>query len=56
MEIEINEKDLELINSFVNNKLVKVMNEEGLQFAQMAFILDSLINSIQQASVFFLEK
>ena len=49
MEVEITQDILDEINTFINSKIVKVMNDSGLSFPAMGFILQSLINAIDEA-------
>ena len=49
MEIEITQDILDEINTFINSKIVKVMNDSGLSFPAMGFILQSLLNAINEA-------
>lgn len=46
MEIEINQELLDEVNNFVHTKLVKHLNDDGLSFAAMTFILQTLLNTI----------
>ena len=49
MEIEFTQKLLDEINMFINSKMVKVMNDSGLSFPAMGFILQTLLNAIDEA-------
>lgn len=49
MEVEITQDILDEVNTFVNSKIVKVMNDSGLSFLAMGFILQSLFNAIDEA-------
>lgn len=49
MEIEITQEVLDEINIFINSKMVGVMNDNGLNFPAMGFILQSLINAVDNA-------
>jgi len=49
MEVEITQDILDEINTFINSKMVKVMNDNGLSFPAMGFILQSLLNAIDEA-------
>ena len=49
MEVEITQDILDEINTFINSKIVKVMNDNGLSFPAMGFILQSLLNAIDEA-------
>ena len=50
MEVEITQDILDEINTFINYKIVKVMNDSGLSFPAMGFILQSLINAVDEES------
>ena len=49
MKVEITQDILDEINTFINSKIVKVMNDSGLSFPAMGFILQSLLNAIDEA-------
>lgn len=49
MEIEITQDILDEINTFINSKIVKVMNDSGLSFPAMGFILQSLLDAVDEA-------
>lgn len=49
MEIEITQEILDEVNIVLNNKLVSFLNNQGLSFSAMAFIVQSLINAIDNA-------
>ena len=49
MEVEITQDILDEINTFINSKMVKIMNDNGLSFPAMGFILQSLLNAIDEA-------
>lgn len=49
MEVEITQDILDEVNIFINSKIVKVMNDNGLSFPAMGFILQSLLNAIDEA-------
>ena len=49
MEVEITQDILDEINTFINSKIVKVMNDNGLSFPAMGFIIQSLFNAIDEA-------
>lgn len=49
MEVEITQDILDEVNVFVNSKIVKVMNDNGLSFPAMGFILQNLLNAIDEA-------
>jgi hypothetical protein len=46
MQITLDKEDLTEVNIFVHKKMVPVMNEYGLGFNAMAFILQTLMNAI----------
>lgn len=49
MELEITQDILNEVNTFINSKIVKVMNDDGLSFPAMGFIIQSLFNAINEA-------
>lgn len=49
MEVEITQDILDEVNVFVNSKIVKAMNDNGLSFPAMGFILQNLLNAIDEA-------
>jgi hypothetical protein len=49
MEVEITQDILNEVNTFINSKIVKVMNDNGLSFPAMGFIIQSLFNAIDEA-------
>ena len=49
MEVEITQDILDEVNVFVHSKIVKVMNDNGLSFPAMGFILQNLLNAIDEA-------
>ena len=49
MEVEITQDILNEVNTFINSKIVKVMNDNGLSFPAMEFIIQSLFNAIDEA-------
>ncbi len=49
MQITLDKEDLTEVNIFVHKKMVPVMNEYGLGFNAMAFILQVLMNAIDNA-------
>lgn len=49
MELEITQDILNEVNTFINSKIVKVMNDDGLSFPAMGFIIQSLFNAIKEA-------
>ena len=50
MEIEITQDILDEINTFINTRAVQVLNDDAeLSFPAMAFILQSLINAVDEA-------
>ena len=49
MGIEINQEVLDEATIIVNTKLVNWLNETGCSFPTMAFILQSVINAIDDA-------
>lgn len=49
MEIKVNQELLDEINIFIHNKLVKHLNDDGLSFAAMSFILQTLLDKIDEA-------
>lgn len=50
MEISITERDLEQLNSYIENYFIKSMNDAGVSFGGMAFALESLHKAIKEAS------
>ena len=50
MEISITERDLEQLNSYIENYFIKSMNDAGVSFGGMAFALESLHRAIKDAS------
>lgn len=49
MEVEITQDILDEVNVFVSSKIVKIMNDNGLSFPAMGFILQNLLNAIDEA-------
>lgn len=50
MEIEITQNILDEINTFINTRAVQVLNDDAeLSFPAMAFVLQSLINAVDEA-------
>lgn len=49
MELEITQDILNEVNTFIDSKIVKVMNDDGLSFPAMGFIIQSLFNAINEA-------
>lgn len=49
MEVEITQDILNEISIFINSKMVKVMNDNGLSFPAMGFILQTLLNAVDEA-------
>ena len=50
MEIEITQGLLDEINMFINTRAVQVLNDDAeLSFPAMAFVLQSLINAVDEA-------
>lgn len=50
MEIEITQDILDEINTFINTRAVQVLNDDAeLSFPAMAFVLQSLINAVDEA-------
>ena len=50
MEIEITQDILDEINMFINTRAVQVLNDDAkLSFPAMAFVLQSLINAVDEA-------
>lgn len=50
MEISITERDLEQLNSYIENYFIKSMNDAGVSFEGMAFALETLHRAIEEAS------
>lgn len=51
MEIEITQEVLDEINMFINSKMIGIMNDNGLSFPAMGFILQSLLNAVDEAQI-----
>lgn len=50
MEIEITQNILDEINTFIHTRAVQVLNDDAeLSFPAMAFVLQSLINAVDEA-------
>ena len=49
MEISVDQELLDEVNIFIHNKLVKHLNEAGVSFAAMSFMLQVLLNAIDEA-------
>lgn len=50
MEIEITQDILDEISIFINTRAVQVLNDDAeLSFPAMAFVLQSLINAVDEA-------
>lgn len=49
MEISVDQELLDEVNIFIHDKLVKHLNDAGLSFAAMSFILQTLLNEIDEA-------
>ena len=50
MEISITERDLEQLNSYIENYFIKSMNDAGVSFGGMVFALEKLYEAIEEAS------
>ena len=50
MEISITERDLEQLNSYIENYFIKSMNDVGVSFEGMAFALETLLRAIEETS------
>ena len=48
MEISVDQELLDEVNTFIHNKLVKHLNDAGVSFAAMSFILQTLLNTIDE--------
>lgn len=52
MSIEITQEILDEINTFINTRAVQVLNDDAeLSFNAMAFVLQSLINAVNEAQI-----
>ena len=50
MEIDITQDILDEVNIFINTRAVQVLNDDAeLSFSAMAFVLQSLINAVDEA-------
>lgn len=50
MEISVTKRDLEQLNSYIENYFIKSMNDAGVSFEGMAFALETLHRAIKEAS------
>ena len=50
MEISVTERDLEQLNSYIENYFVKSMNDAGISFGGMAFAFETLYRAVEEAS------
>lgn len=48
MEVEVSQEVLDEINMFIHHKLVKHLNDDGISFAAMSFILQTLLDKIDE--------
>ena len=49
MEIIVDQELLDEVNTFIHNKLVKHLNDAGVSIEGMSFILQVLLNAIDEA-------
>lgn len=50
MEIDITQDILDEVNIFINTRAVQVLNDDAeLSFSAMVFVLQSLINAVDEA-------
>lgn len=48
-QICVTEKDLNQVESFIENYIVDAMNKEGLSFGAMAFTIQTILDGIMKA-------
>ena len=57
MEVEITKENVKNMKLWINNGgLIRLMNEKGLEFIEMLFIIDAINNAILNAEKHFKEE
>ena len=49
MEIEITQEVLDEVNILLNNGLVQLLNDTGMSFPALAFIIQSIVSAADEA-------
>lgn len=57
MEVEITKENVKNMKQWINNgDLIRLMNEKGIEFNEMLFIIDAINNAILNAEKHFKEE
>lgn len=57
MEVEITKENVKNMRQWINNgDLIRLMNEKGIEFNEMLFIIDAINNAILNAEKHFKEE
>ena len=49
MEITITQEILDEVNIFLNNKLIQLLNDTGMSFPALTFIMQSIVSAVDEA-------
>ena len=49
MEIEITQEVLDEVNMFINDGLVQLLNDIGMSFPALTFIMQSIVSAVDEA-------